>query len=102
MDDSEVHLLGASAIDELQQAAWVTGSDDRRARGFNVAQLAVEKLVGHLGLDEIVNAGAAAAPGAFREINQFKVWNRAQKLTRLCGDFLAMGEMAGFMIRDDA
>ena len=68
------------------------------ARRADVVQFAVEKFVGHFRLDQIVNARAAAAPGAFGQFDQFQIRNRLQDLARLRGDFLAVAQMAGLVI----
>ena len=62
MDDAEVQTALFGAVDELKQATRVGGGDDGRAGGEDMAELAVEELAGHLRLDEVIDAGAAATP----------------------------------------
>ena len=49
-------------------------------------------------LHDVVDAGAAAAPGSFRQLDQFQVRDQAQQLARLRGDLLAVREVAGLVI----
>ena len=58
---------GGEAVLDLEEAAGVAGGDDGRSGGGDVVELALEEFVGHFGLDEVVDAGAAAAPHGFGE-----------------------------------
>ena len=71
---------------------------DGGAGGLDVLELAVQELVGHLRLDDVVDAGAAAAPGALRQLDQLQVRDQAQQLARLGGDLLAVRQVAGLVI----
>src|ERR1035441_944429 len=55
VDDAQVQALVFGAVDELEQAAWVAVGHDTGAGRFDVLELAVQELVGHFRLDDIVN-----------------------------------------------
>ena len=61
---------GGEAVGDLEEAARIPSSKDGRASFRDVIQLSLEELVGHFGLDEVVDAGAAAAPGAFGQFDE--------------------------------
>src|ERR1044071_6354922 len=62
-------------------------------------EFAAEEFIRHFRLHDIVNAGAAAAPGGFRQLHQFQIWNRSQDLSRLRRNFLPMTQVTGFVVR---
>ena len=62
--------------------------------------LAVEQLVGHLRLGDVVDTGTATAPRALRQLGQFQSRNRLEQLPRLRGDILAMAQVTGFVVGD--
>ena len=70
MDDAQLKALVIRTIDELQQATGIAGGHHGCAGGFNMLKLALQELVGHFGLDDIVNSGTAAAPRAFRKLDE--------------------------------
>ena len=100
MDDAELHPSLFGAVFDLQKASRISSGHDGCARGFDVAQLALEEVVGHFGLDEIVDACAAAAPGAFGQFDQVQSGNGFKKLAGLSRNFLAVAEVAGFVVGD--
>lgn len=71
MNDADGERGVAEAVLDLEEATWIAGGDDIGAGGFDVGHLAMEEVIGHFGLNEVVNAGAAAAPGAFRKFHEF-------------------------------
>lgn len=75
MDDAKRESLLAGAIENLEETAGVPGGDSRCAGGFDVAEFACEEVASHFGLDQIVNAGATAAPGALGKFDQFEIGN---------------------------
>jgi len=93
-------MLTSGAIHDLQQAPRIAGSDDPGPGAFDMPDFALKELVGHLRLNQVVDARAATAPGAFRKLDQLEIWNRVQQLARLRSNLLAMAKMAGFMISD--
>src|ERR1039457_5033073 len=97
VDNTQVQALVFGAVDKLEQAAGVAVGHDAGAGRFDVLELAVQKLVGHLRLHNVVNAGAAAAPQAFRQLDQLQVRDQAQQLTRLVGGLLPVRPGAGLV-----
>ena len=67
---AEFYASQLCAIDQLQKAAGIAGRDDRGAGALDVLELALQELVGHPRLDEIVDAGAAAAPVALGQFDE--------------------------------
>lgn len=101
MSDAQRNFLLSCAVYDLQHAARISGGHDGCLGGFDMLQLAFQKIASHFWLDEIVNSGTATAPGALREFNQLEIRNCFQHLSRLCCDFLPMAQVAGFVISDD-
>ena len=100
MNGGDVEAALAETVLDLEEAAGVAGGDDRGAGGGDVVDFALEKLVGHLGLDEVVDAGAAAAPHRFGEGLYLQAGNFAEQLAGLGSDFLAVAEVAGVVVGD--
>ena len=75
MDDTEVDAVFAGAVDDLQEATRISGGDGIDASGYNALNFSIEQVIGHFGLDEVVDAGAAAAPGAFRKFDELEAGN---------------------------
>src|SRR5438046_8185747 len=98
------HAQGQSFLDcavgDLQEAAWVPRGHDWAVCRANVFEFALQKLGGHFRLNQVVNARAAATPGALRELDELEVRNRPQHLTGRGGDPLRVAEVAGFVIGD--
>ena len=55
MGDARGQACLTNAIDELKQAARVGVRYDRRTGGADVLELPIQELVGHLGLDKVVD-----------------------------------------------
>jgi hypothetical protein len=100
MDQAHRDFLPADAVGDVGQAAGIAGRHDGGFGGDDVLELAVQQLIGHLRLDQIVDARAAAAPSALRQLRQCELGNGAQNLARLRGDLLAVAQMAGFVVSD--
>src|SRR5712691_12433395 len=83
----------------LERAAGVRGGDEVRLRGVDEAGLAVAELPGRIGLDEIEDAGAAAADVLLGEWQQLDAGDRSQEIPRLLPDALGVRQMAGVVIR---
>ena len=98
MRSAEVQAFRLRAVDDLEQAAGVAGGDDFRLGRADVLHLAFEELVGHLGLREVVNARAAAAPVALGQFHELHTGDGFQQRARLGGDFLAVAEVAGLVV----
>jgi len=100
MRSAEVQAFRLRAVDDLEQAAGVAGGDDFRPGRADVLHLAFEELVGHLGLREVVDARAAAAPVALGQFHELHTGDGFQQRARLGGDFLAVAEVAGLVVGD--
>ena len=61
----------AEAAINLEVAPRVGGGEDRGAGAHDVANLAHEELFGLLGLGDVINTSAAAAPIGFGEFDKF-------------------------------
>lgn len=98
MRHSHGQTLFAHAVHHVREAAGISRRDHLSFRRFDVVQFAVEKLVRHFRLDQIVNARAAATPGAFGKLGQIQVRNGLQNLARLRRDFLSVTKMTRLVI----
>jgi hypothetical protein len=85
---------------KLEVAAWVGSGDDRGGGGGEVGQFAGEELGGLLRLGDVIDAGAAAAPGGLRKFRQSEAGDEFEELAGLAADFLAVAKVAGFVIGD--
>jgi len=91
------HGLFAAAAEgahDLQQAAGVGGDYGLRLGGEQVADLAVAELLGGLGLEEVVDAGGAAAEGGFGDLGDFELGDSGEELAGLLVDSLGVTEKA--------
>ena len=61
---------GTEAVGELEMASRIAGGDDGDVSGLHAGDFAVEKLQALLGLGDVVDAGAAAAPIRVRQFLQ--------------------------------
>ena len=98
MNDSERQALPLGAITNLEKASRVSRGHDFSPGAFDVLELALEKIVGHFRLDEIVYAGTAATPSAFRQLHQLQIRDLPKHLTRLSGDLLPMTKMTRLVV----
>lgn len=94
--DGEVSLF--KAVDQLEHTSGVTVGDDAGACFEDVIDFSLQEFIGHHRLDDIVDTGAAAAPVAFGQLNQFQVRNGVEDGAWLAGDLLAVGQVAAFMV----
>src|SRR5215831_7987315 len=83
---------------DLQDAAGVGRHHRLGPGGSDVADLASEQTGGHLGLGEVIDAGRAAAPVGFREIDQTQLRDLAEELTRGALDLLAVHDVTRIVI----
>ena len=100
MHDFDLGAAGGEAVLDLEEAAGVAGGDDGGAGGGNVVELALLEFPGHFGLDEVVDAGAAAAPHRLGQRHEVEAGDGGEELAGLCGDFLAVAEVAGVVVGD--
>src|SRR6266849_5014460 len=98
MDDAQGEILVPRAVDDLQQTTRVASGNDARLGAADVLELALEQGGGHLRLNQVVDARAPAAPGAFGQFSQREMGNGAEHLSRLGRDFLAVAKVAGLVI----
>jgi hypothetical protein len=69
MHDAHRQLPVAEAIHDLEEAAGIAGRDHVSTRGLDMLNLAFEKVARHFGLDQVIDARAAAAPRTLRKFN---------------------------------
>ncbi len=100
MKDAELEASLFRAVDELKETAGVCGGDGGCAGGLNVIELAFKELAGHLGLDQVIYSGTAAARGTLGQLNEPQVRYGLKELPGLCGDLLSVSEVTGFVVRD--
>ena len=98
MEDADGAGGGGEAAGDLEVAAGVGGGEDFGAAGQDVTGFPGEEGFGFLRAGDAVDAGAAAAPGAFREIDEADAGQQAQQVARRGGDPLAVGEVAGIVV----
>ena len=90
----------AEAAGDLKVAPGVGGGEDRCAGADDVPDLADEELFGLLGLGDIVDAGAAAAPVGLGQLDELEPRDELQEVARLLGDLLAVRQVAGVVVSD--
>ena len=66
----------SGAIHELEVTTWVGCRDRIDASGEDVFQFPFLQVGGHLWLRDVVDTGAAAAPGGFGKFHEFEAGNR--------------------------
>ena len=86
------------SIGDLEMAAGIGGGDHLGPGFFDMADLPLQQLGRHLGLGDIVNPGAAAAPCRFAEFRQLQAGDGLEDIAGLFGDLLAVAEMAGLVV----
>ena len=92
--------VGGEAVLELEVAAGVGGGDGGGGGGGEVGEFSGEEFGGLLGLGDVIDAGAAAAPRGFWEFGEGEAGDEFEELAGLGGDFLAVAEVAGFVVGD--
>ena len=88
------------AVLNLQQAPGIPRGDNLSARGVDMVELALEELLGHFGLDEIINARAAATPHRLGQRGHLDAGNAFEEFAGLGRDLLAVAKMAGVVVGD--
>ena len=78
----------------------VRGDDHVGARVGDVGDLPAAELSGHLRLDQIEDAGAAAADLGVGKRDEREAGNRLEQLTRLAADALRVRQVTGVVIGD--
>jgi hypothetical protein len=65
VNNSQIKSFLPCTINQLEQTPWIARGDNGGTSGFDMPEFAVQQIVGHFGLDEIIDSRAAAAPIAF-------------------------------------
>ena len=90
----------AEATGDLKVAPGVGGGEDRCAGADDVSDLADEELFGLLGLGDVVDAGAAAAPIGLGELDELQARDQLKEVAGLLGDLLAVRQVTGVVVGD--
>ncbi len=90
----------AEATGDLKVAPGVGGGEDRCAGADDVPDLADEELFGLLGLGNVVDASAAAAPIGLGEFHELESRDELEQVARLLRDLLAVRQVAGVVVCD--
>src|SRR6266446_200231 len=100
MNERHVQTALSTPPGDLEEAARVRRRDHPRAGLDDTRELAFEQLARHAGLEEIVDARAAAAEVAVGKLDEPELGDPAQKLARLLPDPLAVDQVTGIVVRD--
>src|SRR3954466_12357237 len=95
--------LAAEAADRrggLHQAARIGRDEQLRPGGHHVLRLAVPELLGRFGVEDVPDAGRAAADVLLRDLSQLDAGDAAEQLAGLVADALRVAEVAGVVVRD--
>lgn len=84
---------------KLQSATGISGGDNIRFELRNEFGFAISEGVGHIGLNEIVDSGGAAADGGFGNFGKFDAGNAGEQSARLQAHALRMLQMARIVER---
>ena len=84
----------------LQRASGIAGRDEVGLERRQIARPCARRARRRPRLDQVVDAGAAAAELGLGGLTTLESRNRAQQLARLAADALGVREMAGVVIRD--
>ena len=84
----------------MKVAPGVRGGEDGCTGADDVPDLTDEELFRLLGLGDVIDAGAPAAPVGFGELDEFEARDELQEVARLLGDLLAMRQVAGVVVSD--
>src|SRR6059036_2872225 len=99
MNERHVQTALATPSGDLQEASGVRGRHDLRPRLDNTSDLELEQLAGHAGLEQVVDAGAAAAEVAVGELHELEPRDPPEQLARLLPHPLTVSQVAGVVIR---
>ncbi len=100
MHHASARSSAAQSRDDLQHAARIGAHDDVRRGRDDGADLVALKLARDLGMAEVVDAGAAAAPLRIGDVDDRDAFDRAEQSARLRSNALPMREMAGILVHD--
>jgi hypothetical protein len=85
---------------DLEQAAGIGADVEIGARGEHVSRLAVTERPRRVGLDEVVDPGAAAAQLLLGGLDELEARDRAQQRAGLLAHALGVTEVAGLLEGD--
>ncbi len=88
----------AQRTHQLQQAAGIGGDDGSGLGREQVFYLAVAQLVGRLRMEQVVDAGGAAAERGLFDLRDFESGNRSQQPPRLSVDGLRVAQVASVVV----
>src|SRR4051794_29563432 len=91
---------GRGARAKLQHAARIRGCDDLRTGRIHSGDFLLEQCRRHLGMKDVVDAGAAAAEVREWHLTKRKAGYGPEELTRLHTDLLAVREVARVLVGD--
>src|SRR5712692_272688 len=97
---ADVQPAPLEALLELEGAAWVPAHHHLGPRLFDALDLPIEKLLGQLGIEEIIDAGASTTEVRLLQLDQLESRDRFQDRPGLLADPLTMREVAGVVVRD--
>jgi len=101
VEGGDFFLVGpAEAAHKLEETAGVGGDDGVGVGGQEVGYFAVAELLGGFGLEEVVDAGGAAAEGGFGDLGDLKAGDGTEKFAGLDEDSLGVAEVAGVVVGD--
>src|SRR5215470_6692632 len=99
MQDLDVEPPLAATPGDLEQAAGIAGDHGPSPGCGNALDLAFAQTTGHVGLEQIVDAGTATAELALPELSQVEPGDATEEGTRLVFDSLAVNQVAGVVVR---
>jgi hypothetical protein len=96
--DGELLAELAGVGGDLEDAAGVGGDDGAGAGREQALGLAAAELGGRLGLEQVVDAGRAAADLPALGLAELEAGDLAEQVPRLLADRLRVGEVAGVVV----
>ncbi len=90
----------AEATGNLKVAPRVGGGEDRCAGADDVPDLADEELFRLLGLGNVVDASATAAPVGLGKFDELEAGDQFEQIAGLLGNLLAVRQVAGVVVGD--
>ena len=97
---TRVRAGGAQTGAYLQHAPRVRADDHIRRRLEDLAHLVLLELPRDLGMGQVVNASASAAPLGIVDVDKDHAFDRPQECPRLRADPLPVSEMASILVHD--
>src|SRR5205823_1759934 len=92
--------LAAEAGHELEEAAGIRGNDSSGIGIEQVSGLPIAEFVGRFGVEEVVDAGGAAAHGRLGDLGDFEAGDGGEEGPGFSEDALGVPKVAGVVIGD--